>query len=43
MEAGPLGRSGYRLRSREDDGSGPGEEGGRKMAKGQGTWKPRKT
>lgn len=28
MEAGPLGRSGYRLRSTEDDGSRAGKDGG---------------
>lgn len=43
MEAGPLGRSGYRLRSREDEGSRAGEKSGRKMAKeGEERWKPRK-
>lgn len=42
MEAGPLGRSGYRLRSREDEGSRAGENKGRKMAKAEGRWKLKK-
>lgn len=34
MEAGPLGTSGYRLRSREDEGSRAGEDGGEKDGEG---------
>lgn len=36
MEAGPLGTSGYRLRSREDEGSRAGEDGGGGEKDGEG-------
>lgn len=42
MEAGPLGMSGYRLRSREKEGSRAGGNGGERRQREEEKLKPRK-